>query len=417
MGFNSPAGITLRQDVEMYSRNRFLVHQKYRVTTDPIATTVTMNCSSTLTTTTGVLLDQGGTGNYPASTTCTQIIRDPTASMSTSGYELTVDFYQTEEDGDSLIIEDNNGGRLALSGSTVPPALIVPGNLIKITLKSDNDANTGAGFQLRWRKVYALQAFPFGNAVQFDVLRGSFVSGLHSFDASFQAGEGSANLGYKNIASGFNAVAMGSYCRATGQNSMALGGYVSTNGFSGAFILGDYNPFLNTKSTAADQFTARFGGGYRFFSDYNASLGVQLNPGATAWSTLSDSAKKERFLPLNHADLLTKLRTLRLGTWNYKGQRTERHYGPMAQDFYARFGHDALGVIGCDTLLNSHDFTAVTLSGVQALALENEQLKARVAQLERERSQTVSRLDALERAVLIRPAPRATAITRLKQTR
>lgn len=87
----------------------------------------------------------------------------------------------------------------------------------------------------------------------------------------------------------------------------------------------------------------------------------------------------------------------------------------MAQDFFARFGHDALGVIGSDTLLNSHDFTAITLSGVQALALENEQLKARISQLERERSQTILRLDALERRVFVQPAPRTTLANRRKR--
>ena len=44
----------------------------------------------------------------------------------------------------------------------------------------------------------------------------------------------------------------------------------------------------------------------------------------------------------------------------------------MAQDFYATFGHDRLGQVGCDTLIYSHDFAEV-----QALIRENKALKGR----------------------------------------
>lgn len=232
----------------------------------------------------------------------------------------------------------------------------------------------------------------------------------------------SVALGTSNLVDASNAVAIGTSTSAISPRSVALGNTVVA-AHSGAFVFGDWSA-ATTLSTFQNQYTARFAGGYRLFSNAATTIGVQLAAGGNAWSAISDSTKKERFLPLNHADLLANIRTIRLGTWNYKGQRTERHYGPMAQDFYARFGHDALGVIGCDTLLNSHDFTAVTLSGVQALALENEQLKTEIASLkqqaqvaDRERLQTSTRLEALERAVLIRPAPRTSQTNRRKQTR
>ncbi len=214
-----------------------------------------------------------------------------------------------------------------------------------------------------------------------------------------------------NNASGYSSMAFGSSNTASGFKSLAMGTLMSTNGYSGAVGLGDNSAVTSTNSTAANQFTARFAGGYRFFSNSTATIGAELPAGSNAWGTISDSAKKERFLLLNQTDLLTNIRSLKLGTWNYKGQRTERHYGPMAQEFFARFGHDDLGVIGCDTLINSHDFTAVTLSGVQALALENEQLKARITQLETERRYANARLDALERRILVEPAPRSIRAT------
>ena len=69
---------------------------------------------------------------------------------------------------------------------------------------------------------------------------------------------------------------------------------------------------------------------------------------------------------------------MRLGTWNYKGQDAKqyRHYGPMAQDFFAAFGHDELGVIGEDKSINQADLDGVNLIAIQALIKEVEALKA-----------------------------------------
>nr|WP_157618284.1 hypothetical protein [Spirosoma spitsbergense] len=86
---------------------------------------------------------------------------------------------------------------------------------------------------------------------------------------------------------------------------------------------------------------------------------------------------------------------MKLTTWNYKGQHLIRHYGPMAQDFYAAFGQDDLGQVGCDTLIYSHDFAGVTFAGVQALIGENERLKTRLAALEKEKQQTEDQLNKM----------------------
>jgi len=84
---------------------------------------------------------------------------------------------------------------------------------------------------------------------------------------------------------------------------------------------------------------------------------------------------------------------MKLTSWNYKGQREIRHYGPMAQDFYAAFGHDGLGQIGCDTLIYSHDFAGVTFAGVQALVRENEQLRVETQDLRVETQNIASLLN------------------------
>jgi hypothetical protein len=69
-----------------------------------------------------------------------------------------------------------------------------------------------------------------------------------------------------------------------------------------------------------------------------------------------------------------------------------RHYGSMAQDFYAAFGHDGIGRIGSETTINSGDIAGILMIAVQALEKRTAELKqkeARIALLE-------SRLEALE---------------------
>jgi hypothetical protein len=47
----------------------------------------------------------------------------------------------------------------------------------------------------------------------------------------------------------------------------------------------------------------------------------------------------------------------------------------MSQDFYKAFGRDALGEIGCDTLINQQDFLGVNFIAIQALEKRTEEIK------------------------------------------
>ncbi len=466
MGLNAPPGIAPVRDMEIYSRDVFVVQQKYIPTTDPISGTYTLSCATNppnLTATAGVLLDPGGTGNYPANLTCTQTISTP-GSPASIGYELTFTQFGTEANGDSVVITDVYGDHVAFSGSALPPVLLVPGYRFTITFKTDNDGNVGPGFALRWRRV-GLDPPPtsgsdgrFGNSLQYDLRSGALVGGLNKVGALLQAGKYSTALGFRNTTSGyssmalgfentvsgdfasalgrsntasgnyaralgrintasgdnatalgshnqtsgFGACALGYYNRATGDNSTAIGNYVSTAGREGAMILGDNSTIASTSATANNQLMARFAGGYRFFTNSGLTTGVFLTAGDGSWGTISDSTKKEQFLPINGPELLRKIGAMKLTTWNYKGQRDRRHYGPMAQEFFALFGHDALGGIGCDTLLTTQDMEGLTLSAVQALVRENEQLRVETQNLASLLANQAARLHLLERALLTR---------------
>jgi hypothetical protein len=104
--------------------------------------------------------------------------------------------------------------------------------------------------------------------------------------------------------------------------------------------------------------------------------------------------QKENFQPVDGEEVLENIRGLELSSWNFIGHDPKkfRHYGPMAQDFFAAFGHDGLGQIGSETTINSGDMAGILMIAVQALEKRTAELKqkeARIAVLE-------SRLEALE---------------------
>ncbi|MEO7311466.1 MAG: tail fiber domain-containing protein [Chitinophagaceae bacterium] len=205
----------------------------------------------------------------------------------------------------------------------------------------------------------------------------------------------STAIGYHTIASYNNAIAMGYYTTASGYNSTAMGSSVTTNGFEGCLIIGDNTGIPATPSICyrANEFRARFDGGYAFYTNAGGSTGVYMVNGANSWASISDSTKKEKFIKTDGEYVLGSIRNMRLGSWNYKSQnpKTFRHYGPMAQEFFKAFGHDALGSIGSDTLISSADIDGVMMISIQALEKrtqkmedlfhENTTLKQQVASL------------------------------------
>ena len=53
----------------------------------------------------------------------------------------------------------------------------------------------------------------------------------------------------------------------------------------------------------------------------------------------------------------------------------------MAQDFFAAFGHDAVGTIGTPTTITSGDLDGILMIAAQALEERTEELKGENAQL------------------------------------
>jgi hypothetical protein len=77
----------------------------------------------------------------------------------------------------------------------------------------------------------------------------------------------------------------------------------------------------------------------------------------------SDRYAKENFAPVDGQEILARLATIPIETWNYKAEDPAvRHIGPMAQDF-AR----VLGVGADDKRIHMIDSSGVALASIQAL--------------------------------------------------
>jgi hypothetical protein len=187
--------------------------------------------------------------------------------------------------------------------------------------------------------------------------------------------------GIANIASGaYSTVPGGRSNTAQGDYSFAAG-YAAKANHGGAFVWADNSGFDFT-SSAAKEFAARATGGVRFVTGIDGSgapnAGVQVAAGGTSWSAICDRNLKENFAVVDAQELLEKVASLPVRTWNAKAQpKSTRHIGPVAQDFYALFG------VGEDsTHITTVDADGVALAAIQALYDKNKGQEKRIHSLE-----------------------------------
>jgi hypothetical protein len=317
----------------------------------------------------------------------------------------------------------NAGARLHIHGGAVlsrTPALDPQNSPFYDPQNSDDEAVMHA---FKW--VHEKGAFrAMGSGVSgsnFDPVKSGQFSHASGF-GTIAEGVGSTALGARTIASGVGAFGNGWYniaagnfsfvhgffSIADGSNCVSIGSNLSNNYQTGAFIFGVSSTYA--ESTGNHQMQMLFDGGYRFFTNSNMTTEVILAPGANSWSVMSDIRKKENFIPVPGKAFMSKIGNMNLTSWNYKGQNAlnERHYGPMAQDFFEAFGHDGYGTIGNDTTINQADLDGVTLAAIQALIrttddLEklNEKLLLEVAELKAKTAHSKRRAFSRRKRVLL----------------
>jgi Chaperone of endosialidase len=249
----------------------------------------------------------------------------------------------------------------------------------------------------------AIPASGPGRRMMWHAAKGAFRAGQASATEWDEANVGlnSAAFGERSVASGRASFAAGLGAVASGAHGIALGfetlagtggvamGYRAQAGI-GSFSFADSSsgtPF----PSGQNEFNVRAAGGVGFSSNSALTAGVELKPGASAWSSVSDVNRKENFTDLDGEDVLTKLATMPIRVWNYKAQDAAiRHVGPTAQDFAAAFG------LGEDPLrISTIDADGIALRAIQALEArtreENVALKAQLVALQ-------ARLDRLDPA-------------------
>jgi hypothetical protein len=184
----------------------------------------------------------------------------------------------------------------------------------------------------------------------------------------------SNTTGTYNTATGFEALSR----NTTGGENTAIGYFadVSTNNLTNATAIGAF-------ATVDASNKVRVGNTF-----------VTVIEGQVGFTASSDRNKKENFQPVESEEVLSKIRELSLTSWNFIGHDPKqfRHYGPMAQDFFAAFGHDGVGTIGTPTTITSTDMDGILMVAAQALANRTLEHKREIDALQ-------ARLVALERLV------------------
>jgi hypothetical protein len=169
---------------------------------------------------------------------------------------------------------------------------------------------------------------------------------------------------------------------ATGESPCAS---AANCGDEGSFVWADAQD-ADFTSTGPNQFLVRAAGGVGINTTNPG--GVSLRVGSTTsngngafvsnggvWTNGSSREFKDRFAKLNAMDVLSRVISLPVLAWNYKGT-DERHIGPIAEDFYSAFG------LGTDKrYIATVDASGVALAAIQGL---NQKLVAESAALKAE---------------------------------
>lgn len=249
----------------------------------------------------------------------------------------------------------------------------------------DDIPASGAGMRFMWNPSQG--AFRVGEVTDYrwDYEYTGYYSIAMGYN-TYARGDYSVALGY-NTYTGDYATATGFNTTASGWYSTAMGSYAHTNNRKGSFVIGDASSEGELlRSSINNSMFMRFDGGYYLFSSSDLTTGVSMRRGENSWSSVSDSTKKENFIPADHEYFLSSLSKLRLGSWNYKSQDPKefRHYGPMAQEIFHYFGNDGIGIIGNDTTLASADMDGIMMIFLQALEKKVRSRESEISELKKE---------------------------------
>jgi hypothetical protein len=125
---------------------------------------------------------------------------------------------------------------------------------------------------------------------------------------------------------------------------------------------------------------------------------VTVIEGQVAYTFTSDRNQKENLQSVDGEEVLRKLRDVSVTSWNYVGHDPQhfRHYGPVAQEFFAAFGNDGIGAVGSPTTINSGDMAGILMIAVQTLAKRSEEQARELQRLRAENASLKTRHRTIE---------------------
>ncbi|WP_420128185.1 tail fiber domain-containing protein [Longimicrobium sp.] len=240
---------------------------------------------------------------------------------------------------------------------------------------------------------------------------GSTVSGTAGFSAGAQnvcSGFACTAIGYTVRAGGQGSVALGYRTTANNDYAVALGYRASNNTHTGTMVMGDESTTDSVRNQADNEFRIRYNGGIRLRVSTAANgntpgaggnVGCDLTTAVPSWTCASSRTLKEDYQAVDGEDVLSRIRTIPITTWTMiGGDRTVRHLGPVAEDFYAAF---PLGL--GETTIGMGDIDGVNLAAAKALEARTVRLQqqlddrtARVQALEALLAQAMARLDQMD---------------------
>lgn len=159
---------------------------------------------------------------------------------------------------------------------------------------------------------------------------------------------------------------------------------------------------VEVHSTSTNQFMVMASNGVIFYTKTDKTAGVQVTAGSSTWTNVSDRNKKTNIQPIDLEEMLERLDSVPVYTWEYKAEPNHiAHMGPMAQDLYAAFH---LGT--SDKSFTTVDGIGVALAGVKGNYRINREQQQQIRQLQQEnrelREQNMAiqkRLRMLERLI------------------
>jgi trimeric autotransporter adhesin len=268
--------------------------------------------------------------------------------------------------------------------------------------------NTASGFEALYSNTNGYD----NTATGFDALYSNTTGGNNTASGFAALYNNTANA---NTASGFSAL----YGNTTGNGNTADGIWALSNNTTGSSNTGIGHIALDRNTTGSSNTAlgslanvsvgdlsnaTAIGAGAVVDASNKVRLGntdVTVIEGQVPYTYTSDRHEKENFRAVDAEAVLSKLSALSVTSWNYKGQDAKqfRHYGPMAQDFFAAFGRDAVGTIGTPTTITSGDLDGVLMVAAQALEKRTVEQEKEIEALRAENVALKVRLEALERRV------------------